>query len=112
MDAVIIPDKEALGKCAWCRKRIRDDREVFAFGAKIRDEADLSEYEGKTVRLMLLSEDRGVPMMVATEGSDAKNDGSDVMFLVCSEKCGKEMKAALEREKSIGDIFAGIHHLG
>jgi len=112
MDAVVIPDKEALGKCAWCRKRIHDNREVFGFGAKIKKEANFSEYEGNAIRLMLLSEDRGVPMMVTTEGSEAKKNGNDVMFMVCSEKCGKEMKTALKREKSVGDVFAGIHYFG
>ena len=50
-------------------------------------------------------------MMVTSEDSEAKRDGNDVMFLVCSEECGKEMKAALEEEKSLGDIFQGIQGL-
>ncbi len=87
--------------------RISDDIEVFAVGAKIRPGV-FSEYEGKAIQLMIVSEDRFVPMMVTTEGSEAKNDGNDIMFMVCSETCGKEMKSALERDKSLGDMFEGI----
>ena len=111
MEARIVSDEEALGQCAWCEKPIDDDREVFGFGAKIRPGADLSEYEGEAIELRLVTNDRTLPMMVTSEDSEAKRDGNDVMFLVCSEECGKEMKAALEEEKSLGDIFQGIQGL-
>jgi len=108
MEVNRILDEEALGKCAWCGNRIDDDLEVFGFGARIRPGIDLSEYEGEAIELKLLTKDRSVPMMVTSESSEAKRDGNDMMFMVCSEKCGKEMKAALEEEKSVGDMFDGI----
>ena len=111
MEVHIISDEEALGKCAWCRNQISDDIEIFAFGAKIQPGADLSDYEGEAIQLMIVSEDRFVPMMVTSEGSEAKIDGNDVMFLVCSEKCGIKMKTALEREKSLGDLFQRMQPL-
>jgi len=108
MEVQIISDEEAIGRCAWCRNQISDDIEVFAVGAKVRPGADLSDYEGKAIQLMIVSEDRFIPMVVTTDVSEARNDGNDVMFLVCSELCGKEMKCALERDKSLGDVFEGI----
>ena len=111
MKARRISDEEALGKCAWCDKKITEDIEVFGFGATIRPDADLSNYEGEAIALPIVTEDRSVPMLVTSEGSEAKRDGNDVMFMVCSEKCGKDMKFALEVEKSLGDIFEGIKEL-
>jgi hypothetical protein len=103
-----ISAEEALGKCAWCGKRIADDLEVYGFGARIRPDIDLSEHEGEAIELTLLTKDRSVPMMVTSEASEAKRDGNDLMFMVCSEQCGKEMKAALEEEKALGDMLDRI----
>jgi 5-methylcytosine-specific restriction endonuclease McrBC GTP-binding regulatory subunit McrB len=90
---------------------LRQDSEAFGLGAKIKPETYLSAYEGKSVLLTIASEDRNVPMMVTAIGTDAKNDGNDVMFMLCSEKCGIKMKAALQREIKIGDLFDGINPL-
>ena len=111
MEVHTISDEEALGKCAWCRNQISDGVEVFGVGAKIRPGVDLSDYEGEAIQLMIVSEDRFVPMMLTLEGSEAKNDGNDIMFLVCSETCGKQLKSALERDKSLGDVFEGIQQI-
>ncbi len=35
-------------------------------------------------------------MMVTAQGSEARNNGNDGMFLICSEKCGKKLKGVLE----------------
>ncbi len=88
-----------------------EDSEAFGLGAKIRSESDISDYEGKSVLLLIASEDKSVPMMVTEEGTDAKEDGNDVMFLLCSEKCSVQLKAALDRELRIGELFMGINPL-
>jgi hypothetical protein len=44
-------------------------------------------------------------MMVTGQGSEAKSDGKDGMFLVCSEACGKKLKNVLEKEISLGKMF-------
>jgi hypothetical protein len=106
-----VSDEEALGKCAWCDKKIAEDSEVFGFGATIQPDADLSKYEGEAIALPIVTGDRSVPMLVTSEDSEAKRDGNDLMFMVCSEKCGQDMKIALEVEKSQGDIFAEIKKL-
>ena len=111
MEVKIIPDIEVISKCAWCRNMLNQDSEAFGLGAKIKTGSDLFAYEGKSVLATIVSEDRNVPMMVAATGTDAKNDGNDVMFLLCSEKCGIKMKDALEREIKIGDLFDGINTL-
>jgi hypothetical protein len=43
--------------------------------------------------------------MVTADGSQAKMDGWDLIFMVCSEECGGELKEMLEAE---GDLFEEI----
>ena len=104
----IIPDKEALSKCAWCRNQISDDMEVFGLGAKLKPNVDLSEYESHCIEIDLVSEEKLVYMMISAQGSQAKSEGKDCMFLVCSEECGKKLKDVLEKEISLGKMFNSI----
>ena len=108
MEFYIIPDKEALSQCAWCGSKIDDYMEVFGFGAKFKPDFDLSEYESHCIQIDLVSEEKPVYMMVTVEGSDAKKDGNDGMFLVCSEGCGNKLKKVLEKEISVGKIFESV----
>ena len=112
MDAYRIPLEEAVGKCSWCDKTIPDDVPTFGFGGKMKHGIDLSEFEGGAVRMLLLTQEKQVIAIVPTADSEAKRDGKDVMFMVCSEKCGLEMKAALEKEAvSLDDLFQRIDPL-
>lgn len=110
MEFPIIPDKEALSKCAWCHSRIYDDMEVFGFGAKLKPDVDLSEYESHCVEIDLVSEKKSVYMMVTAQGSEAKREGKDCMFLVCSKGCGKKLKNVLGKKGSLGKMFNKIWH--
>ena len=108
MEFSIIPDKEALSRCAWCQSRIYDDMEVFGFGAKLKPDIDLSEYESHCIEIGLVSEEKPVYMIVTAEGSEAKSEGKDCMFLVCSEGCAKKLKKVLEKEISSGKMFKTV----
>jgi len=104
----IIPDEDALGKCGWCDSRIYEDTEVFSLGATLRSEVDLSEYQSHCIEVALVSREKTVNMMVTAEGSEAKKDNMDAMFMICSEKCGSKLKTALKEEISIGDLFHDV----
>ena len=108
MEFNIIPDSEALRKCAWCRDYISDDMEVFGLGAKLDSKVDLSEYEGHCIQIDLVSASKPVYMIVTAPDSDAKNDGKDGMFLVCSEKCLKKLKNSLEKDIALGQMFKTV----
>lgn len=108
MEFNIIPDEDALGTCAWCHGHITDHMEVFAAGTKFQPGIDLSEYEGHCIRIHLVSEEKPIYMMVTTTGSDAKTDGNDGMFLFCSESCGEKLKAVLEKEIAMGEMFGAV----
>jgi hypothetical protein len=105
MEFNIIPDEEALSKCAWCQNHIGDDMEVFGAGAKLKPDVDLSEYESRCIQTILVSEEKPIYMMVTGEGSEAKEDGNDCMFLFCSEECGLKLKTVLDKEISLGKMF-------
>ena len=108
MEFSIIPDKEALSRCAWCENRIYDDMEVFGFGAKLKPDVDLSQYQSHCIQVDLVSEEKPVYMMVTAQDSEAKREGKDCMFLVCSEECGKKLKDVLEKEISLGKMFNSV----
>ena len=108
MEFSIIPDKEALSRCAWCQSQITDHMEVFGLGARLKSDVDLSEYEGHCIELGLASEDKTVYMMVTAQDSEAKNEGKDGMFLVCSEKCAKKLKKVLEQGIFLGEMFETV----
>ncbi len=108
MEYYIIPDKEALSQCASCRGNINELTEVFGFGAKLKPDVDLSEFESHCIQIDLVSEEKPVYMMVTAQGSEAKNEGKDGMFLVCSESCGKKLKKILTNEISLGKMFETV----
>jgi hypothetical protein len=110
MDFEIIPDKEALSRCAWCQSQITDTMEVFAFGAKLKPDIDVSEYESHCIEVGLVSMEKSVYMMVTARGSEARNEGKDCMFLVCSDGCAKKMKNVLEKEVSLGELFKKVQY--
>jgi len=109
MEFQIIPDEEALSKCAWCQNHITDHMEVLGLGAKLKPDVDLSEYESHCIQTGLVSEEKPIYMMVTAQGSQARNNGNDCMFLVCSEGCGKKLKSVLEKEISLGKMFETVH---
>jgi hypothetical protein len=67
MEFNIIPDEEALSRCAWCQSHISDDIEVFSAGAKLKPNVDLSEYESHCIQIGLISEEKPIYMMVTAQ---------------------------------------------
>jgi len=108
MEFYIIPDSEALSQCAACSGNINEMTEVFGLGVKLKPNVDLSEFESHCIEIDLVSEEKSVYMMVTAQGSEAKDDGKDGMFLVCSENCGKQLKQVLEKETSLGKMFETV----
>ena len=108
MDFPIIPDQEALRKCAWCEEHVLEDAEVFAFGAKLRAGIDLSEYQSHCIEITLALEQKDICALVTAEGSEARNEGKDLMFMTCSDSCGKKLKEALEKEVAAGELLRNV----
>jgi len=100
-----VSEEEAMSRCSWCGQSIPEDTPVFGFGGKTRPGVDMAEFEGATIRISLVTQDRTVMAIVPTADSHARLDGHDFMFMVCSETCGSEMKAVLDAEIAFGDAL-------
>ena len=111
MEFSIIPDQDALSKCTWCHKYLGDHSDAFGIGVKLKPTNNLSDYETHCVEILLGSEEKPVYMLVTPEGSEAKNDGHDGMFLVCSASCGSKLKAAVTKEIPSGDFFGSMQDI-
>ena len=87
-----------LSVCAWCAKTIPHDTECFGLGAKAKAEAGelLQKHEGRAI--IMLVGNREVPCIVTAHISQAKKDGKDFIFALCSEHCGRELKATFLAE--------------
>lgn len=105
MDTCRVSLEEVTGKCSWCGRSIPKDSPVFGVGARKRPEIDISEFEGGAIRISLLTQDRDIIAFVPGADSEARQDGYDLMSMVCSEVCGSEMKATLEEEIAFGNVF-------
>ena len=89
--------------CGWCGKRIKKTSEVFTVGAQARPGFHLEQHEGEIIELALILADRKVSAMIPMNDSEAKRRGNDFLFVVCSQKCGNELKRALQAEKNLID---------
>ena len=91
-----------LSLCAWCGKAIPENTECFGAGGKTRDGINVRKHEGRVI--IMVTGDREVPCLVTTRDSQAKKDGKDLMFMLCSELCGQKLKAAFRQDRAlIGD---------
>jgi len=97
--------QKVLTTCCWCGFKIGTNREVFALGGKKRPEIDISKYEGGVMPVRLATIEKTVWSIVPTQDSDAHKDGKDIMFTLCSEACGQELKDVLKYETELGKMF-------
>ena len=97
--------KKVMTTCCWCDKRIGENQEILALGCKKRPGIDISKYEGDIMPIVIVTIGKTVWAIVPTEESDARKEGKDFMFTLCSDECGIELKETLNQEKEIGDIL-------
>ena len=100
-----VSKQQAISECAWCGESIPLEAPVFGFGGKVRPGVDLTEFEGNPISMSLATQDRSVVAIIPTADSQARLEGYDFIFMVCSQECGFEMRAALETEVALGDAL-------
>ena len=104
----IIPDDEALSACAYCHKEITDDTDIVDLGIQLKPDIDLSEYESHCIEIVLTRGTQPVHMMVTAARSDAKQEGKDGLFLVCSQTCADNFSQTLQDEIDHGKLIQTI----
>lgn len=90
---------EIMFRCAWCMKKIAAEDPLLGLNITFADNVDFSEKEGEIIQVFLESRNTSVPMIVTTSDSEAKKNGSDGIFALCTDKCAKKMRKTLVYEK-------------
>jgi len=90
-------------RCAFCGRRIEGNAEVYGLGARLREEFKYREAVGRATAVHISAGGREIECLVAADGSQAKLEGWDLIFMVCSEGCGADLKALLEEERQLFD---------
>lgn len=93
--------KDEAYRCAFCEKRIRSGSEVYGLGVKLREGLEYPGGVGRMTTVHLPLQGRAYQCMATADDSQAKLEGWDLIFMVCSEKCGSELKDVLEEEKGL-----------
>ncbi len=104
----IIPDDEALSVCACCQQEITDETDIVDIGIQVKPDVDLSDYESHCIEIALKSENQVAHMMVTAANSDAKKEGKDGLFLLCSQDCADTFKQTLQNEIDQGKLIQAI----
>jgi hypothetical protein len=68
----------------------------------------LNKNKGEIIQVFLASRNTSVPLIVVADDSEAKREGHDGKFSICSEKCGVKMKKTVNEELQ---LFSGIADL-
>ena len=97
--------KQVLKTYSWCGVKIDNGSEIFALGCKKNPEIDISKYEGKIMPVAIAPLNKTIWALVPTEDSDARREGKDLMFVLCSQECGNQLKETLQQEKELGDLI-------
>lgn len=88
-------------RCAWCMKKIAENDSLLGLNVTFAEGVDFTKDEGKVIQVFLQSRNTSVPMIVTASDSDAKKEGSDGIFAMCSDKCGEKMRRALIHEQKL-----------
>jgi hypothetical protein len=91
--------------CGWCGKHVGEDEPVVAVGARVHQGINLSLVEGKVIELTFEVSGKTVLGGVAGFDSEAKAEGKDVIFMTCSDECGRQIQAAFAEELARGLAF-------
>jgi len=92
---------DRLGHCGCCNRRMGEEGERIAIKARFRDQKDHQKNEGRVVSFTLEDAGRTVVAYVVTRDSPAKKEGKEVLFQVCSDRCGLELTAAMNKEMNL-----------
>ena len=89
-------------ECGWCGCSIDDDDPVVAVGARVHEGIDLSRVEGKVIEIAFTVAGKTVLAAVTGFQSEAKIEGKDIIFMVCSDDCGSQLRLVFADELARG----------
>jgi hypothetical protein len=108
IELLIMPNRSSaeeqdywLGHCGWCNRKIGEEGERIAIKARFRDNKVYRKNEGRMISFALADAGRTVVAYVVTGDSPAKKEGKEVIFQVCSDRCGLELSSAISKEMNL-----------
>ena len=91
--------------CCWCRKDISENTPVYGLTAKFRKDVETPPVEDERyvidiyVHESIDSADyKSVWTIITAKNSGAKIAGNDIVFMLCSEECGHELREILQAD--------------
>lgn len=91
-------------RCSWCMKKIKEDKPCYGLNVKFASGVAFDEKDGKIISLHLKTRNTSVPLIIVADDSEAKRNGQDGIFALCSENCGTKMKETITKEL---ELFSG-----
>jgi hypothetical protein len=91
-----ISQARAASDCAWCRKPLAEEDEIYSLGAQAKPWVRLPD--GGVIELSLDAAHQRVPAIVSAPGSEAKQAGNDLLFATCSAECVQALGQALRKQ--------------
>jgi predicted nucleic acid-binding Zn ribbon protein len=88
--------EKVMSRCAWCGSTIPSDSEIFGLGVKAKPGIQVEE--GSVMEVLLFSANKTVLGIVPMNDSQAKREGKDLLFMICSESCGAALKKELQKQ--------------
>jgi len=83
--------------CGWCGGHIDEESEHFVFGARVtRSDLLPAVKRGVTELAFKGKGKRKILALVTAEGTVAKTQGKDLLFVTCCEACAEDLSKALE----------------
>lgn len=91
-------------KCAWCMKKLVKNKPAYGLSVRFAEGFEYNDPDGKIVQMYLKSRNTSVPIIISAVGSEAKKNGQDGLFALCSEQCGEKMRNVLKEELNFGSV--------
>lgn len=97
--------------CAWCDCDLdectRLGRGIVTVGTRFRSCAIFHEPDPGLHSVEVRSIGRHISAMVTTLDSDARRNGSELVFATCGDSCAAKLSQALQDEKEFNDWLDG-----
>lgn len=91
--------------CSWCGKDTAGGP-VFTLSASFNEKGKSFAEEEGYIDEFKFSDGKEIWVMITGEKSPAKNNGQDMLFMCCSNKCARKLKEKLKAEKDFLDSIS------
>ena len=89
---------EMLGRlCASCRRMLDSEKGMIGMTIQLREDINLSSYEGIFIPLLMGEKEQLVPAFVPAKEAHDEEEGKDLIVIACSELCAERLQIMFEQ---------------